>query len=47
MARTIAIVISHGCHTAFAQLLEMIQPEPTDTVVTLGDYVDRGQIHPA
>ncbi len=41
-ARTIAIGDIHGCHRAFARLLEILEPETTDTIVTLGDYVDRG-----
>jgi serine/threonine protein phosphatase 1 len=32
----------HGCSTALARLLEAIDPQSHDTVVTLGDYVDRG-----
>lgn len=41
-ARTIAIGDIHGCRTALETLLEAIQPRAEDTVVTLGDYVDRG-----
>lgn len=40
--RTIAIGDIHGCSTALAALIEAIDPKPGDTVVTLGDYVDRG-----
>lgn len=32
----------HGCATSFRLLLEHVQPGPSDTVVLLGDYVDRG-----
>ena len=32
----------HGCDRAFAALLEAIKPERTDTVILLGDYIDRG-----
>ncbi len=41
-ARTIAIGDIHGCSHALQRLLEEIQPTPSDTIVTLGDYVDRG-----
>lgn len=40
--RLIAIGDIHGCYAALASLLEAIVPTPQDTVVTLGDYVDRG-----
>lgn len=40
--RTIAIGDIHGCSKALARLLEEIQPTARDTIVTLGDYVDRG-----
>jgi serine/threonine protein phosphatase 1 len=40
--RTIAIGDIHGCSLALAALLEAIDPRPEDTIVTLGDYVDRG-----
>ena len=40
--RTIAIGDIHGCSTALARLIEEIQPTSDDTIVTLGDYVDRG-----
>jgi len=41
-ARTIAIGDIHGCAQALARLLEVLQPTQSDTIVTLGDYVDRG-----
>jgi serine/threonine protein phosphatase 1 len=41
-ARTIAIGDIHGCSAALAALLQAIDPQPTDTLITLGDYVDRG-----
>jgi len=43
-ARTIAIGDIHGCSIALAALIEAIAIalQPDDTVVTLGDYVDRG-----
>lgn len=40
--RTIAIGDIHGCADALQSLLEVIQPESTDTIITLGDYIDRG-----
>jgi serine/threonine protein phosphatase 1 len=40
--REFAIGDIHGCIGALHQLLEMIQPQKADTIVFLGDYVDRG-----
>ncbi len=40
--RTIAIGDVHGYAEALAALVEAIRPGPDDTLVTLGDYVDRG-----
>jgi serine/threonine protein phosphatase 1 len=40
--RTIAIGDVHGCSAALDALLEALQPRPEDTIVALGDYVDRG-----
>jgi serine/threonine protein phosphatase 1 len=40
--RTIAIGDIHGCLAALATLIDAIEPGPKDTVVTLGDYIDRG-----
>ncbi len=40
--RTIAVGDIHGCAAALKTLLDMIAPTPDDTIVTLGDYVDRG-----
>jgi serine/threonine protein phosphatase 1 len=42
MPRTIAIGDIHGCSTALAALLQGIDLQPDDTIVTLGDYIDRG-----
>jgi serine/threonine protein phosphatase 1 len=41
-ARTIAIGDIHGCTLALRAVVEALQPMPDDTLVTLGDYVDRG-----
>lgn len=40
--RTIAIGDIHGCRRSLEALVEMIDLQPEDTLVTLGDYVDRG-----
>ena len=40
--RTIALGDIHGCLAALGTLLEIVGPRPDDTIVTLGDYVDRG-----
>lgn len=40
--RTIAIGDIHGCLNALRDLIDQVQPEQSDTVVTLGDYVNRG-----
>lgn len=42
MARLIAIGDIHGCLPALEAVLGALQPAADDTVVTLGDYVDRG-----
>ena len=42
MSRTIAIGDIHGCSVALNRLLEEIQPKNEDTVIGIGDYVDRG-----
>ena len=41
-ARTIAIGDIHGCAAALAAVLAAIEPAERDTLVFLGDYVDRG-----
>jgi serine/threonine protein phosphatase 1 len=41
-SRTIAIGDIHGCSSALAALINAIRPGPDDTLVTLGDHVDRG-----
>ena len=42
MPRTIAIGDIHGCSHSLASLLAAIGPSPDDTIITLGDYVNRG-----
>jgi serine/threonine protein phosphatase 1 len=42
MGRCIAIGDIHGCSVALAALLAAIEPRPDDTIITLGDYIDRG-----
>lgn len=41
-SRIIAIGDIHGCSAALAALIDWIALRPEDTLVTLGDYVDRG-----
>ena len=40
--RVIAIGDIHGCLDALQTIVELIGPKTDDTLVTLGDYVDRG-----
>ncbi len=40
--RLIAIGDIHGCSAALDAILAAIDPKQDDTIVTLGDYVDRG-----
>jgi len=40
--RTIAIGDIHGCASELQSLLDLIQPSPEDTIIFLGDYIDRG-----
>jgi serine/threonine protein phosphatase 1 len=42
MSRTIAIGDIHGCSDALSSVLRAIDPQPNDTIITLGDYVNRG-----
>ena len=42
MPRTIVIGDIHGCLAALEALLGAVRPGAEDTLVTLGDYVDRG-----
>jgi serine/threonine protein phosphatase 1 len=41
-ARLIAIGDIHGCLAALRTILDAIAPGSDDTIVTLGDYIDRG-----
>ncbi len=40
--RIIAVGDIHGCASALDALLDRIEPRDSDTIVMLGDYVDRG-----
>ncbi len=40
--RTLAVGDIHGCSAALDALLNAVALEPDDTLITLGDYVDRG-----
>ncbi len=40
--RVLAIGDIHGCKRALDALLDAIDPQPDDLLITLGDYVDRG-----
>ncbi|HKX61849.1 MAG TPA: metallophosphoesterase family protein [Verrucomicrobiae bacterium] len=40
--RTLAIGDIHGSNAALVTLLTQVQPGPTDHVIFIGDYVDRG-----
>lgn len=40
--RTIAIGDIHGCANELKALLELVAPQAGDTIVFLGDYIDRG-----
>ncbi len=42
VSRTIAIADIHGCSSALVSILAAIDPQPEDTIITLGDYVNRG-----
>jgi serine/threonine protein phosphatase 1 len=42
VSRHLAIGDIHGCITALRTLLDFVGLRPDDTIVTLGDYVDRG-----
>jgi serine/threonine protein phosphatase 1 len=40
--RIVAIADVHGCSQALAAVMAAVDPRPGDTVVALGDFVDRG-----
>lgn len=40
--RTIGIGDIHGCYQELIHLIEFINPTRADTIVSLGDYIDRG-----
>ncbi len=40
--RYLAIGDIHGCSQAFNQLLTLVQPQPEDIIITLGDYINKG-----
>jgi len=42
LMRTLAIGDIHGCHVALETVLKHVCVRPTDTVVILGDVIDRG-----
>lgn len=42
MGRTIAIGDIHGCNTALATLVRSLKVQPDDTIIVLGDVIDRG-----
>lgn len=42
MPRIIAIGDIHGCSDALASILRVIDPQHDDTIIPLGDYVNRG-----
>ena len=42
MKRHLAIGDIHGCINALTMLVDFVAPQTDDTIVTLGDYVDRG-----
>jgi Calcineurin-like phosphoesterase len=42
VSRHLAIGDIHGCINALTSLVEFVAIRPDDTIVTLGDYVDRG-----
>jgi serine/threonine protein phosphatase 1 len=40
--RLLAVGDIHGCLEPLRRLLNLVQPKPQDTIIFLGDYVDRG-----
>lgn len=41
-SRIIPIGDIHGCYDELVKLIDYIEPTPSDTLVFLGDYIDRG-----
>ena len=41
--RTIAIGDIHGCYLALDTILDAISPTMTDTIIILGDFIDKGR----
>ena len=42
MTRYLAIGDIHGCVNALVALINLVEFRHDDTIITLGDYVDRG-----
>lgn len=42
MSRTFAISDIHGCLAQFKSLIEKLKLKPEDTLILMGDYIDRG-----
>ena len=42
MKRTLAIGDIHGCLAPLEHLWKIIDPQPEDRIIFIGDYVDRG-----
>ncbi len=42
MNRTVVIGDIHGCHAELCALLDAVGPSPGDSIIALGDIVDRG-----
>jgi serine/threonine protein phosphatase 1 len=42
LSRHLAIGDIHGCATALSTLIDFIEPDAEDVIVTLGDHIDRG-----
>ncbi|GAB4542046.1 MAG: metallophosphoesterase family protein [Pleurocapsa sp.] len=40
--RYLAIGDIHGCSQALERLIEAVQPQPEDIIITLGDYINKG-----
>src|SRR5947209_816078 len=41
-SRTVAVGDIHGCARALTTLVEAVQPTAVDTLIPLGDFIDRG-----